>query len=274
MSGTNFRGPVGGWIVANGQDFVYAFGGTAGLTVYGLANVPAYQTAFGSATGTNILLATNNANATVPGGGGAVGGIKLSTVTNTAITFSGASDILQLTTGAIISDNATSRTIGTVALPGRITVNPFANVSAVNPFPSTELFFYNNSTNTLTINSQLTQLVYPVAAVFSSGFSGNVILTNATNNYTGGTYINGSGVANFQVTATTPGSLSSGQVQVNNAILSYGCGSPLDHATNFVSVINNGQLVLTRQSQHGRRPLLHSVRPPKWCSGRLSTPAC
>ncbi len=191
--------------------------------------------------------AVGTLTATVPGGGLAINSLNMELNPNTtalaganSVLFTGANDVLNLTSGGLIMTTADitgpdtiTGNIGTAALPGKLTAG------GVSPGANSDLYvYYYNTTNTnpLTINSQITDNANGSgSAVRFVAYGGDygigpIILANANNNYTGGTIVsqqtltiaaganlpgNGLTINGGTVTQTATGVLTSQAVTLN-----------------------------------------------------------
>ncbi|TCO93623.1 autotransporter-associated beta strand protein, partial [Chthoniobacter flavus] len=188
---------IGGWAIV-GNDFATYI---PGLGVAALAPV---STSTGALTydlstiapGNNSTLnARLTASAAVPNGGATLNALSM-TGSNIAITFTTATDTLNLTSGGLIGPN-NNQSIGGSVDSGRLTAG------GLTPTTPSNLYIYNRA-NTLTINSRIIDNPNnggsSVRAVFNAS-GGAISLTDTNNSYTGGTTLNG-GTLNLLASAT------------------------------------------------------------------------
>ncbi len=259
---------IGGWAIAmgTGSNQAYFFHGqvefasyiptlgVGGLNTTGFAGYDA--TAFPTVSQPTWNLRVG-ATATLPtvAGGLVVNALNLvntTASTSIAMNFSNATDMLNVTSGGLIVQNVVgannaagtsgTATLGTVALPGRITAG------GSNPAGTSDLdlYYYNSTTaTTLTVNSIIVDNPnnggQPVRLIaYGGNFGpGNITLAGA-NSYTGGTIVNGETV-NIGATATLPAPTSGTGLTINNGTVTQVSGGIF--ATQ--SVVLNGGSTLT-----------------------------
>ncbi len=222
---------VGGW-AENGNDFLtYIPGlGFAALNQVGAPQYDLNNTFIGGASTDNVRLTASTA---VPLGGKTINAVSMS---GSAInlTFLGAADILNITSGGLIGPN-NNQVIGTTALPGVLTAGGSA------PAANSDLYVFNRG-NTLTINSKISNNTSGggsiVRAVFTAS-GGAITLVNPANDYTGGTVLNG-GTLNLTNTAATA-VIPAGGLQINGGTVTMNNFAGQIAAANIVT-LNNGVL--------------------------------
>ena len=239
-------GFLGGWAGSAG-DFLYNAGGTIGIQSYGGASGygPAYTTTLGSsnvstfATGVSVPSGTTNV----------VGAIKITgaTVANAAITFANGTSVLDIQSGGILyqGNGAIQCNIGSSATPGIITVGGGSTAA----FNSNTLYIKENNSGNINIYSQIVDNGTNPTSVMLDNYdiSGdNILLLNGNNSYTGGTYMVRYPSATYAYNwAAVAGSLSSGNVYLDNALLYYTTGAHNFSGTTAVFVTNAGFLEFT-----------------------------
>lgn len=260
---------LGGWATVNNHDFAtYVTGSstTGGVEAYGGPNgAPAY-TALSTATapGLNGWTSGNVGNMTAaatlgtvgPGQVFSVGALRIDNSSG-GITFAGTTgtpDTLHVESGGIIGGNANAaQSIGattSLATRGILTAGAVGLAGSA----PVELFIYRAS-NSLTINSVITDNPggggHALTLIKSSqmnSWQGGATL-NAANTYSGGTKVLGS-----VLTANITGSLGSGKVSVNNALLTLGAVNATSYVGSLAdpeyTVVNGAQLAIT-SGNHG-----------------------
>ena len=213
--------------VSNATDFETYIPGL-GLAPLNAVGAPGYDNTVIPATSQpaqNIKLA---AAATVPNMGGGVFAINSLNLQGKNLTFANAADTLNVTSGGILT-NATA-TLGSTVGNGLITGGGTSGGSV-------PLYLYGN-TGTFTVNSAIVNnaaggQVELVATVFNGN---NLVLAN-TNNYTGGTVVNGWASSVGTLTIGASGSLPAGGLTINNATVTQTLGGLINPAN---SVTLNG----------------------------------
>jgi autotransporter-associated beta strand protein len=175
---------IGGWAIdmTTGEFLSNIPGlGVGTLITNGYAGFDVNAAAFPAATtaAQNVRI---TAASTIPAGGLAMNSLSLrgSFVTS----FTNAADVLNLTSGGL-SLNQAANSMGTTALPGRLTAGGSQSTGVA------RLYLYQSG-SAYTINSQIVD--NPAGAsvrLVASMTSGSIVLTNTANSYTGGTVVNG-----------------------------------------------------------------------------------
>ncbi|NBN94086.1 MAG: hypothetical protein EBV31_00410 [Verrucomicrobia bacterium] len=184
---------IGPWAIVGNEFATYVPGlGVAALNQTGAAQYDQTNTFVGGTATKNIRLTSST---TIPTGGSTVNSVTM-TGSNIALSFTNASDVLNLVSGGLIGPN-NNQSIGAAVDSGRITVGGAA------PAANTDLYLYNRS-NTLTVNSRLVDNVNGSGSslrVVLTASGGSINLVNTAASYTGGTVING-GTVNLLASAT------------------------------------------------------------------------
>jgi autotransporter-associated beta strand protein len=151
------------------------------------------------------------------------------------IAFANATDVLNIVSGGIYTDNGNAaHIIGSASGNGRITAGP---VGATGP---QELFVHNN-TNTLTINSIITDNgTQPVSLIKDLDAP---LQLSAANTYSGGTFVYRS-----RINTTVAGALGSGPVLVKggNSVLQLGAAGATSNTSGIVAT-DQGEIFLNSQ---------------------------
>ncbi|MGB8169481.1 MAG: autotransporter-associated beta strand repeat-containing protein [Chthoniobacteraceae bacterium] len=194
-------------------------------------------------TGTN---ATKNVRLTattaVPAGGTIVNALSMSG-SNIALTFTGATDTLNLTSGGLIGPN-NNQSIGATLDSGRITVG------GLTPVGTQDLYLFNRA-NTLTVNARIidnangaTPADRSVRLVVTAS-GGTVNLANGLNSYTGGAVVN-AGTVTLTAASGTPvpaASVATDGLVLNAATATMSVSAQQIAAANIVTL--NGPSALT-----------------------------
>ena len=233
---------IGAWAVYNNDWASYTGLGVGALNTTGYAGYDATSITATSSSTMNIKLSASQA---VPAGGITINTLNLA---SNNLTFNNAGDALNLVAGGILVNN-TSQSIGTAALPGRLTAGG-STASGTTP-----LYIYERA-NTLTIYSQIVD-----TNAVPGGGSGNVQLvlnpmggtitlsntTGYSNTYTGGTVVNG-GAQSATDTINLSGAVGTvlipgNSLVINNATVTMNTNQGQIAASNAVTL--NGGSVLT-----------------------------
>ncbi|MEA3213309.1 MAG: hypothetical protein QOE70_6366 [Chthoniobacter sp.] len=187
------------------------------------------------------------AGGTVPSSGAAINALNLASNQTgaVALTFAGANDVLNLTSGGLLVNNvigsAGATTIGTTLLPGVLTAG------GLTPAAASDLYLYNyaNGGAATTINSKIadntsggTSKVRLVAYGGNWGAS-NIILAGA-NTYTGGTIVNQQTLT-IGATGVLPAPTTGTGLTINNGTVIQVAGGVIANQ----SVVLNGGAVMT-----------------------------
>jgi autotransporter-associated beta strand protein len=175
------NGIIGPWAIANYGDYA-SYNSEFGLGAMGQAGFAPYATTLASGNITNLTTTTN-----LTAANNVTGALRLAAGATLDVTFSAATNVLNLEMGGIVrSNNNNNSSIGTTATRGILTAG--GNAASGN----TELIVYNNQ-GTIFINSNIVD----TATAIGSG-TGTVSLVKtgpsvlriyAPNTYTGGTIV-------------------------------------------------------------------------------------
>ncbi|MGC4007426.1 MAG: hypothetical protein QM811_31605 [Pirellulales bacterium] len=175
------------WIQSGGTEFMtyvpnlgamaLSANGSPGYTGTTLPTVNSLATAVG-----NYRIGASGA---VPTGGLTVNTLNINGAFN--VTFAAVNDVLNIGSGGLMKSGTTGTAIGATGLEGRLTAG------GASPTGTVPLYLYNGVNGTsFTINSQIVDNgSSPVRLVISNFNGGTTAITNANNNYTGGTVVNG-----------------------------------------------------------------------------------
>ncbi|HEY5314204.1 MAG TPA: autotransporter-associated beta strand repeat-containing protein, partial [Pirellulales bacterium] len=221
---------IGGWAIVNGADFA-GYSPTLGVAALGTAGFAGYDFTLANTFSGYTASATANLKITgvatsligAPTGTTAMNSLNLvSTVTGGGISFTNATDTLNITSGGLLHSGSFTAQIGSAAGNGQLTAGG-ASATSGNTYG---LYITNNATTALTIDSN----VVNVGAVIGGGNTANnqLVLTNlstggitlaGTNAYTGGTVINGG-----TTTLATSGTLGTGGITLNGGAFTQTAG--------------------------------------------------
>ncbi len=174
---------IGAWAITNGNEFAtYIPGlGIASMGQVGAANYDGTAIPAGNFADKNIRIGATSA---VPAGGSTINVLSMGGAIN--LTFTNATDTLNLTSGGLIGPN-NNQTLGATVDSGRLTAG------GLTPAANSDLYVYNR-TNTFTINSRIVDNTNgggsAVRAILTAN-GGTITLANSLNSYTGGTVVNG-----------------------------------------------------------------------------------
>ncbi len=193
----NLIGPYAIVTSSTGAEFASYIAGL-GVGALGTAGFPAYdKTVITSAIATDNVRATAAVSVTTPTA--TMNALSLNATGTTSFTFTAEGNTLNLVSGGLIRSGATgASTIGTTTVRGRLTSG------GTSAGASELVIFHGNSTQTLTINSNIVDNGTPGATTalvlggsgtttnaVSLGNTGTFVLAPASSNtYTGGTTIN------------------------------------------------------------------------------------
>jgi autotransporter-associated beta strand protein len=184
---------VGGWAITNNDFLTYIPGlGLAALNQTGAAQYDLNNTFIGSTATSNIRL-SQSTNITAPT---AVNAVSMVSGQAVNLTFTNATDTLNITSGGLVGPNNATQSIGATVDSGRLTAG------GLTPSANSDLYIYNRA-NTLTVNSRIIDNVNGsiVRSVFNAP-NGTISLVNPNASYTGGTVLNGGTLALNNTTAT------------------------------------------------------------------------
>jgi autotransporter-associated beta strand protein len=227
ISGYTFAGNttnniLGGWAVVNGAEFATYIDGF-GVAALNAPGAPGYS-------GTTLPAAdqpSQNIRITASGAVPTVAGYSLNSlniVGNANVTFTTATDSLNLISGGLLKSGNNANTIGAALDSGRLT--------AGGAVANSDLFVFNNQ-NTLTINSRIVDNAGGAVRYIQSG-AGAVTLTNPNNSYTGGTVVN-SGTLNLS-SATASAVIPTGGLTIGSGTVTMNGVSNQIHASNVVTM--------------------------------------
>ncbi len=208
FSGNTTNSILGGWATVGGGEFATYIDGL-GIAALNAAGAPGYSgTALPASNQPtqNIRITGSSAVPTVAG----YSLNSLNIVGNANLTFTAATDSLNLISGGLLKSGNNANTIGATVDSGRLT--------AGGAVANSDLFVFNNQ-NTLTINSRIVDNAGGAVRYIQSG-GGTVTLTNPNNSYTGGTVVNSGtlNLSNAAAGAVLPGgglTISSATVTMN-----------------------------------------------------------
>jgi len=214
-------GLIGPWAIVGGVDLA-AYNSGTGVGAVGTAGFPLYSTAASLA----VAAPTDNYKASssqaVANGGQTVNSLVIAG--NYNITFPNTTDVLTLTSGALIKSGNNANSIGAAADSGVLTTT------------GSELILWNNQ-NTLTVNSAVQGS--GVKAIFAGG--GTIALTSNNNNYTGGTLVDSGTVSLSNALGSVV--IPAGGLTLNNATVTMVTNGGQIDASNVVTL--NGGSTLT-----------------------------
>lgn len=231
-------GLLGGWAIVNSLELAaylpYA-SGAGGIGAFGNtgAGYPAYASTLAPGN-----VAALSATTALPPGGATTSALKFSG-SGTNITYSAATDVLNLESGGLLLDN-NAHSISTTANTGRLTAGGAASTG------TSELFLHVLG-NTTTINAQVIDNPAGAKVALVKDFGGAVTLAG-TNNYSGGTFITNSGDINANT--NTGSALGRGPVFISNArIIFNNSAAQVDATTTGWNLTTNPTYRLVNQGQ-------------------------
>ncbi len=224
------NGVMGAWAIANVSDYA-TYTEDMGVGAVGANGFRIYDTTLASGNITNL-----GANLNLTAASTVTGMLRLSSGSNQDITFSNASNVLNLEQGGLLRSNtAAAATIGTTATRGILTAGGNATTG------TTELIVYNNQ-NTVTINSVIVDTSTAIGSgsanvTFMKSGAGTVTLT-AQNSYTGGTIVN-QGTLNLNGAAGVV-VIPAGELVVSNSTLTMLTNSGQINSAANITIQGNG----------------------------------